>query len=184
MEFTCQHEALMQGLTAVERAVATNNARPILSGIYVEAKDDQLRMVATDLELGIECFVPAVVIEPGDIVLDGKVFSQIVRKLDSEDVAYTSTEAGMARIEGGKARFLLHTLPTDEFPALPQVPSEKFWRITQRVFKRMVKQTIIAVGNDESQRYLTGVMIEVENDELRLVATDINRLAYKRGKLL
>ncbi|HHT28462.1 MAG TPA: DNA polymerase III subunit beta [Firmicutes bacterium] len=183
MEFTCRHQALMQGLTAVERAVASNSPRPVLAGIYLEAKDNQLRMVATDLELSIECYVPAVVIEPGKTVLDGKVLSQIVRKLDSEDVAYTSIDAAMGRIEGGKARFSLHTLYADEFPTLPELPNEKFWRISQNVFKRMVKQTIIAVSTDEAQPSLNGVLLEVENDELRMVATDINRLAFKRAKL-
>jgi DNA polymerase-3 subunit beta len=183
MEFTCQHQALIQGLTAVERAVAPNNPRPVLAGIYLEAKDDQLKMVATDLELSIECFVPAVVIEPGKTVLDGKVLSQIVRKLDSEDVAYTSMDASMGRIEGGKARFSLHTLDVDDYPTLPKTPEEKFWRISQKTFKRMVKQTIIAVSTDDAQPNLNGVLMEVENDELRMVATDINRLAYKRGKL-
>lgn len=183
MEFTCQHQALMQGLTAVERAVASNSPKPVLAGIYLEAKDNQLRMVATDLELSIECFVPAVVIEPGETVLDGKVLSQIVRKLDSEDVGYTSLDASMGRIQGGKARFSLHTLYADEFPTLPKIPDEKFWRISQKAFKRMVKQTIIAVSTDEAQPSLNGVLMEVENDELRMVATDVNRLAFKRGRL-
>lgn len=184
MEFSCQHQALLQGITVVERAVSSRDTKPILTGILLEAGDNQLRLVGTDLEIGMECTVPAEVVTAGSVVLTGRVLGQIVRKLECEQVRYATGELGMSTLEGGSARFSLHALPADEFPALPSVSDGSFWRMRQKDMKRMIRQSIFAVGTDESRPYLTGVFVEVEEGELRMVATDVSRLAFRRGELL
>lgn len=184
MEFSCTQRAFLQGITTVERAVSSDDSVPILTGILLTADSNKLHLVATDLELGVECFVPAQVSSAGTAVLEGKVLGQIARKLEGELVSYAADEAQMASLESGLARFNLHTLPADEFPTLPTVTASSFWRMRQRDMKRMIRQTIYAAATDESRPNLTGVFLEVEGDELRMVATDVSRLAFRRAKLL
>lgn len=184
MQFSCQHQALIQGISTVERAVSNRDTKPILTGILLEASEDRLRLVATDLELGVECFVPAEVETPGSAVLKGKVLAQVIHKLEGEEVTYSTSEASMAIIEGGRARFNLHVQPADDFPSLPEIPEGNFWRMQQKDLRRMIRQTIFAAAGDESRPALTGVCIEVEDGEVRLIATDVSRLAFRRGQLV
>lgn len=183
MDFICQREELVRGVATVERAVSTKENMPILEGIYVKAQQDRLTLVATDLEMSIECVVPARVEREGAAVLSGKVFGQIVRKLAGDQVSYRTAESGVAEIVSGRSRFTVHTMAEDEFPSLPEIDEEEMWRISQGALRRMIRHTSFAAAADESRPFLTGVFVEVEGDEIRLVATDSNRLAFHKGKL-
>lgn len=174
----------MRAIGTVERAVSTRDVMPVLKGILLEAEDDHVRLVATDLELGVECLIPAQVTTTGVMVLDGKVFTQIVRKLDCEQVSFSTGEASMISLEGGLARFNLHTLPHEEFPSFPSVGEEAFWRMPQRDLKRMIRETIFAAASDESRPALTGAMLEISGDEVRMISTDVSRLAYRSCQVL
>lgn len=184
MKFSCIRASLAQAVAAVERAVANNTAEPLLSGILIEALEDRLRLVATDRELGIEYFLPAEVNTPGIAVVDARYFSQIVRKLDSESFSYDSgDEQASATIRGGSARFTLHTMPAEDFPALPEVTSGEMWRVPQSTLRTMIRQTVFAAANDEARPFLSGVFFEIEGNTLRLVSTDASRLAYRTASL-
>ncbi|MFS8572174.1 MAG: DNA polymerase III subunit beta [Clostridia bacterium] len=183
MDFVCQRDDFARGITTVERAVSTKDNMPILEGIYIRAHQDGLQLIATDLEMSIECSVPARVEREGAAVLSGKVLGQIVRKFAGSEVTYRTAENGVAELASGRSRFSVHTMPEDEFPALPEVDDEEMWRIPQGALRRMIRHTAFASAADESRPFLTGVLIEVDGDELRLVATDSNRLAFHKGKL-
>lgn len=185
MEFRCQREHFAQGLATVERAISTRATMPILTGVLIEAGQGRLRLAATDLEMGIECEVPAEVAEPGVVAIDGKYLSQIVRKADGETVTVLlASEGNAVQITAGRARFTIHTLPADEFPGLPEVETAAAWRLPQRELHAMIRQTIFATLHDDSRPFLTGVLFEIENGQLRLAATDMNRLALTTGRLL
>ncbi len=183
MEFQCQREALVQGIATVERAVSTRDTQPLLTGILVEAQKDRLRLVATDLELGVECFVPANVSAEGAAVLDGRVLAQIARKLDGEQITYRPGEGGLLELSGGRARFSLHARSAEEYPALPAVEAPELWRIRQAELRRMIRQTIFACATEDARPFLTGVLLEVAGTEVRMVATDIYRLAVRSAQL-
>lgn len=184
LEFVCQREELVRGIAIVERAATSKDSMQILEGIYIKAQGDRLLLVATDLEMSIECYVPATVVQEGEAVLGSKVFAPIVRKLAGDDLVYRTNESGVAQIESGPSRFTVHTMVADEFPALPEIESEEMWRISQAELRRLIRHTAFAAAVDDSRPFLTGVFIEVEKEEIRLVATDSSRLAFRRGKLL
>jgi len=183
VRFTCSQSDLAHGIATVERAVSTRENMAILEGIYIEASGDRLRLIATDLEMSIECYVPALVEESGSAVLGARVFSQMVRKLAGEQVAYASNGARTAEIVSGRSRFTVHTMDPDDFPSLPDVDDAEMWRIKQGVLKRMIRHTAFAAASDDSRPFLTGVFIEVSGDDINFVATDSSRLAYHKGKL-
>ena len=183
MEFLCQRNDLARGIGIVERAVSTRDNMPILEGILVRAEGDRLQLVATDLEMSIECYVPARIKKSGAAVLSGRVLGQIVRKLAGDEVVYSTEEGRTVRIESGRSRFTVHTMDADDFPTLPEVDDEPMWRLSQAVLRRMIRHTTFAAASDDSRPFLTGVFVEVEGDEIRFVATDSSRLSYYHGKL-
>lgn len=184
MRFQCQRDILMQGINIVERMVSVRDTNPLLAGIYIQAQAGQLRLVATDLEIGIECYVPAAVSEEGEVVLEGRVLSQVTRKLDGDEVNLQPGEGEQVELSSGRARFSLNTMSAVEYPALPEVNTDGMWRIKQNEMWRMVRQTIFAAATEDARPFLTGVKIEVEDAEVRMVATDIFRLAFRKGQLL
>lgn len=184
MRFQCQRDILMQGINTVERAVSIRDTNPLLAGIFIQAQAGQLRLVATDLEMGIECYIPAAVSEEGEIVLEGRVLSQVTRKLDGEEVSLQVGESGQVEISCGRANFKLNTMLAAEYPTLPEIRAESMWRIKQAEMWRMVRQTIFAAATEEARPFLTGVKVEVEDNEVRMIATDIYRLAFRKGQLL
>jgi len=174
---------LVRGIATVERAASTRESKPILEGILVKAEQDGLQLLATDLELSIECFVPARVQAQGAAVLSSKVSGQIIRKWGSDEGAYKTDPQGVAHIESGRSRFMVHTMVDDEFPTLPEIEEKPVCRIGQGTLRRMIRKTAFAAASDDARPFLTGVLVEAEGDELRLVATDSSRLAFHQGKL-
>lgn len=183
MSFTCESSALHQGVASVDRAISHNDVEPLLSGILVDASADRVRLVATDREIGVERIVPAKVDQPGRWVVDGKLFSGIVRKLPATEITWRMQGEGQAVVESGRARFTLQTRSAEEFPQLTEMP-ETFWRISQNELRSMIRHTAFATAREESRPLLTGVLLEIGDDEISLAATDANRLALRKGRLL
>ncbi|MBO8141795.1 MAG: DNA polymerase III subunit beta [Firmicutes bacterium] len=184
MQFTCEREVLVQAVSVVERAVATRDAMSILTGILIEARAERLRLVGTDLELGIECTVDAQVGSEGTAVVDARLLSQLIRKLPGDEVQVeTESGSGTAVIRSGRAEFSLHTRPATDFPPLSGPEAPERWRVEQRLLRDMIRQTAFAAAVDEHRAFLNGVLFEAEGNALRLVATDSNRLAYREGVL-
>ncbi|MDI6871668.1 MAG: DNA polymerase III subunit beta [Bacillota bacterium] len=178
MKFTCPRETFLQGLQIVQRAVPGKTTLPILSGILLETAQDRLRLVATDLELGIECFIPVQVGEAGSTVLEARFLTDIVRKLPELAIDFRVDAArGQVEIRSGTARYTLHAMAPADFPTLPETDGEKMWDVDQRTLRRMIRETSFAVAADETRPFLTGVLWEVTGEQVRLVATDTSRLA-------
>lgn len=183
LSFQCESAALLQGVASVDRAISNNDVEPLLSGILVEVEGDRVRLVATDREIGVERTVPAQVTQPGRWVVDGKLFSGIVRKLPADEVIWRMQGEGQAVVESGRARFTLQTRSAEDFPELTPMP-EEYWRISQSDLRSMIRQTVFATAREESRPLLTGVLIEIEGDQIAFAATDANRLALRKGRLL
>ncbi len=178
MKVTFGTKSLVRAIGIVERAIGKNDVMPILKGIMLDTTGQQVRLVATDRELGVECYIDGQVDGSGKAVLDGKMLSQIVRKLDGDQVSFAGDE-DTVRLESGSARFDLQPLPHEDFPELPQIEDGTTWRLLQCELKRMIKETIFAAARDEARPALTSAMIEIVEGEIRMVATDANRLAYR-----
>jgi len=184
LRFTCQQSDLVRGISTVERAVSTRDNMQILEGILVETEENGLRMVATDLEMSIECRVPANVEEPGAAVLGGRMIGQLVRRLAGERVSYASDGARTAEITSGRSRFSIVTMDADDFPTVPRLDDAETWRIKQGVLRRIIRHTAFAAASDDSRPFLTGVYIEVDGESASFVATDSSRLTYfKAGQV-
>ncbi len=184
MKLYASRENLLHGVNIVQRAVATKNPLPILSGMLITAEDNTLKFTATDLEMGIECTVPVTVVEPGSVVVSARYFSEVVRRLpDIRIELEVNPNNHSTNIRYGQSEISIHGMSPEDFPILPQLDREKSVTINGSLFRNMIKQVAFAASSDNSRPIFTGVLLEINGEHLKLVATDTHRLAFRSGKI-
>lgn len=170
-------EDLLLGIQTVQNIVSPKATLPILSNMLVETKKDTLRLNTTDLDIGISCEISVDILEDGAITIPAKRFSDIVRELPSGEVVIHARKNNQIEIEGQNCRIKLLGLPKEEFPKFPEFKEKEAVRIKQADLKEMFRMTSFAVSHEESRYVLNGILMEVSNNIVRLVATDGRRLA-------
>lgn len=176
MKFTINKTELQSALSVVLKGVSTRSTLPVLSGILLDAHEDQVILQSTDLEYSVQYTVAALVDEPGRTVVPGKLFCDIVKSLADAAVTVQAAD-GDAHIICDTSSFSVRTLNAEDFPGFPHVETNQAISVPFPVFSDMVKRVARVVSRDESRAILTGVLITVEDDMLRMVATDSYRLA-------
>jgi DNA polymerase III subunit beta len=176
MNFTITRQNLSQGLNAVSASIPAKTTLPVLSNILFEAGDDGIRMSGTDLDVGVRIRVPADVSKAGSLTAPGKKLQEIARELPDHPVE-VNTRGEQIELRCGKAHFKLNGLPADDFPSLPEVPFEGGWSAEGRDLLNLIRHTSFAVSTEESRPVLNGVLWELRDGEMRMVATNGHRLA-------
>ncbi len=183
MKVVLTRSDLLKGINTVQNAVATKNTMPILANVLLEARDKKLEFVATDLDMGIRCSVPAEVVEKGSITINAKKLSDIVRELPEASVDFEIDDNHKMILVCQKSNFKIHGLPKDDFPILPEVKKDKVLKVNGSLLQDMIRKTIFAVSTDETRYVLNGVYFQVENEKIKMVATDGHRLAFIQKKI-
>lgn len=177
--FLCDKTKLQEATAIAQKAITGKSTMPILEGLYIEATKNTLTLIGSDKDISIETKIEADVLEPGKIVVDAKIFGEIIRKLPNNEVKIETLEGNNIQITCQKSVFnLVHMLP-DEFPSLPQINENMIFGIPQNILKNMIKGTSFAVAQDETRPILQGILFEVDNSRLNLVALDGYRLALR-----
>ena len=180
MKFSCEKETLLNLLNIASRAVTGKSSMPLLEGLLLAADADTLTITGYDLSMGIRTTAQVDVVEPGRIVLNSRLFCEIVRKLP-QDVVYLETDDKlMTTIKCGRSVFNLMANEADEYPALADVASDKGLSLPQPILKSMIAQTIFSVSDNESKPIHTGCLFEIEGSRLNVVAVDGYRLSVRR----
>ena len=167
---------LHKGLAAVSASIPTKTTLPVLSNILFEAGQDGISMSGTDLDVAVRVWVPAEVKEQGSITAPGKKLQEIVRELAEQPVEL-STRGDQIELRCGKSHFKLNGLPSDSFPTLPEVDFEQGWSVKGGDLHGLIKKTAFAVSSEESRPILNGVLWELRDGHMRMVATNGHRLA-------
>jgi DNA polymerase-3 subunit beta len=183
MKFTATKENLLYGVTAVQRAVNTKSTLALLTCIKLEAKNERLYFSATDLEIGIQCNVPVEIISEGVILVPARYFTEIVRKLPDSLITLEMVNEQELLISYEQSQLKLKTFSADDFPELPDLEVENKLEIKTSELKEMIKQIVFACSTDERRPLFTGVLCEVEDQEITMISTDTRRMALKRGTL-
>lgn len=183
MKIKTSKENLLQGIQTVQNIVSGKATLPILSNILIETKTDAIKLNATDLDIGISCEISVNIHEEGAITIPAKKLSDIIRELPSGDVTITTKKNNQIDIEGENCRFKLIGLPKEEFPKFPEFKEVEIISIDQGVLKEMFRLTSFAVSHEESRYVLNGILLEITDQVLRVVATDGRRLAKIESKL-
>jgi DNA polymerase-3 subunit beta len=184
LRITCTKEELVQGLTLVGRAVSSRTAIQILSGILLEARDDELRLAATDMELSLRATVSARVEGDGAVVLPGRTLVDIARLLPGEDVTieHRASES-VVHVSSGSASYTLHTYNAEDFPRLPELTEAETFTVDREALLETIARVARAASRDEARPVLTGVLVQFTGDRLVMAATDSYRLAVKETTL-
>jgi DNA polymerase-3 subunit beta len=170
-------------LSTAQKAVSSKTTLSILEGILFSAYDNKLLLRSTDLEIGVEVTIPAEVEAPGEIVLNASIIGELIRKMSGSDIFFKSDEHHQIKIECLLSNFTLKGLPTDEFPSFPEVIEDHVFTIDASVLKELIRGTLFSVATNENIPVLTGVKIELCEDDINLIALDGYRLALRRGKI-
>lgn len=177
MKIKVSKQDLSSVIQVVQNVVSTKSTLPILSNILLLSKNNILKINATDLDIGISCEIPVETIEEGSITIPAKRFNDILKELPSENITINSKKNNHIDIEGQKCRFKLNGLPADEFPKFPEFKDQELIEMEQIVLKEMLKLTSFAVSHEESRYILNGILLEISENLIRIVATDGRRLA-------
>lgn len=176
MKVVCARKDLYEGVQIAARAVSARTSLPILGHLLITADEDRIRIAATDLEIGMECVVEASVQEAGSMTVPARVFSEVLASLPESDVALWVDETNTVSIKCATSDFSILGLPPEEFPMLPEVREEVSFVIDREALRESIRRTSFAIGVDESRAILTGILMQVTEDGLKLVATDTHRL--------
>ena len=183
MNIICSKQKLQEGISIVTKAITGKSTMPVLEGIYIEANKEGLTLIGSDMDVSIETKVEADVIKEGSIVIDSKIFAEIIRKLPNSDVKIEIAENDLIQITCEKSVFNLVFMNPSDYPALPSINENLSVEVPQNLLKNMIKGTSFAIAQDEARPILQGILFEVKNKELNLVALDGYRLAV-RSELL
>lgn len=182
MKISCAKSELANGIQTVQGAISTKTTLPILSNLLLETDESGLHLAATDLEIGIECLIPVKVIEPGGITIPARKIGEIVRELPDVEVNIT-TKDNLIIIDCQKSVFKINGLGREDFPQIPQLEKENSFTFKQEFLKEMIKRTYFAVSHEETRYALNGILFSIDENDLKLVATDGRRLAYIQKKI-
>ncbi len=163
----------------VSRVVSGRTTLPILGNVLLEASGERMRLVAYDMELGAESWVPVEVQEEGAITVPARLLGDIVASLPEATVEMASAEQSLLELKCGASEYTLNGLPAEEYPALPEVEGEVSFEITQKCLKDMIRSTIFAASRDETRAILTGVLLAWDGSQVKMVTTDSYRLALR-----
>lgn len=183
MHIICHKTDLQNGVNIALRAVSTRTTLPILECIVIEAKNDIIKIISNDQELGIETIVKGSIVEQGSIAINAKLFSEIIRKLPDSDVVFTSDENNKAFIKCEKTEINLSGKSRKEFPVLPQIERNDSVTISDFALKEIIRQTVFSISDNESNRIMTGELFEINDDVFKVVSLDGHRISIRKIKL-
>ena len=176
MNFTITRQNLHNGLAAVSASIPSKTTLPVLSNILFEAKDDGVWMSGTDLDVAVRAKALADVRESGSLTAPGKKLQEITRELPDQPVE-VATRGDQIELKCGRSHFKLNGLPADEFPTLAEVDFSEGVAVTGKALNGLIHHTSFAVSTEESRPILNGVLWELRDGEMKMVATNGHRLA-------
>jgi DNA polymerase-3 subunit beta len=182
MRLTCDRSALVDKLAVLARGVSTRSALPVLSGVLLKASEDRLDLYSTDMELSIKASLTTTVEREGDIVVPARLFADVVRNLPDERVDIDAGEATV-KIDAGSASFNLNAWSASDFPQTSTFDTAGAFELGREPFVSTFNKVSRAASRDETRPILTGILMTIVGDVLKMVATDSYRLAVKETKL-
>jgi len=184
MKVTVLQENLARGLGIVSKAVSPRSTLPVLANVLIASDEGRLRLSATNLEMGITCWISARIEEEGSTTVPARTFSDLVSTLPSDQVMLkldVSTQT--LNVRGGTSTNDIKCIDAQEFPPLPVPELDGAVQINSGDFREMIHQVAFAASSDEARPVLMGVLIQVDKDKLTMAAADGFRLSVRKAVL-
>jgi len=177
MKLSIPRDELLKPLQITSSVVERRQTLPVLSNILIKAQNNNLILTGTDLEVEIVARLPIQEDIQGEVTLPARKFLDICRALPDNSNIDIQVDENKAIIKSGRSRFSLATLPATEFPNIDPIVSEYSFSISQRDLKSLIDKTQFSMAQQDVRYYLNGLMLELDNNSLKAVATDGHRLA-------
>ncbi len=177
MNIICDQHLLRNAIDGVIKAVSTRSAIPVLEGILLKADGFQLTLTGYDLQMGIVTTIEANVRETGQVVLNGKLLSDMIHRMPAGDVLLTVSDQGKVFIQGGDAQFEIQSMTSFDYPDLPKTDAVRTLTMKAGELRKIIDLSLYAVSQDSSKPAHTGMLFEIEPEQLTVVALDGYRLA-------
>ena len=181
MKISMNTQDLLEGLNTVTRALAARPPKQILEGVLISAQDGRIVLTCSDGSLSIEYTNAANIQEEGQVVLPGRLLTDLIRKLPAGTVEISVMNQRLAQIRCQKTKSNLSVMRADEFPESRRLKTGTEIKIPQNKLKEMISHVVFAIATDESRPILTGCLLEVSRNEARMVALDGFRLAMQKA---
>lgn len=182
MKFKCVKNELMEALQTVQKAVSPRSTLPILTGILFDLKGNELALTATDLEISILKKIEVNTEEEGSLVVPARLIFDIIRNLPEALIQISTTMEGKLNITCEYVKYDIKVFPTEDYPKFPGIDKNVNIKTKNKIFNEGIKQVVKAVSRDETRPVLTGVLISINKDIIKLVSTDSYRLAVREVK--
>ncbi|BBB47028.1 DNA polymerase III subunit beta [Pelolinea submarina] len=184
MKLTVSQAQLAHGLGVVSRAVSPRSTLPVLNNILIATDDGRLRISATNLELGITCWIGAQIEEEGSITIPARIFADLISTLPGDKVSLSLTARTQSlNIRSGTSNFDIKGIDAQEFPPMPVPDLSTGVELNVSDFKDMIRQVGFAASSDEARPVLQGVLMEINDNQMSLAATDGFRIAVRNAEL-
>ncbi len=176
MELVVRKNELLRELQLFQGIVERKNTIPILANVLLEAKGDEVRMLATDLEVALRSRCQASVAKGGSLTLPAKKLYEIIKALPETDVRIEEDKNGV-KVAADRFDSRMQTLPREDFPTLPESTGTARASLPRSAMKEMVEKTHFAITGEDTRYFLNGALFVLRGDSMSLVATDGHRLA-------
>ena len=183
MKIICSKADLLRGVNIVSKAVPTRTTMAILECILIDASTNEIKLMANDLELGIETRIEGTIEERGVIALDAKIFSEIVRKLPDNDVTIQTDSIFKTVITCEKAKFNIIGKSGDDFSYIPYIEKNESIVISQFTLKEVIRQTIFSIADNDNNKLMSGELFEINDNQLKVVSLDGHRISIRNIEL-
>src|SRR4030043_2378674 len=178
MKLSCTQENLNRGLGLVSRMISSRTALPILGHALLKTDKGRLKLSATDLEIGINTWIGAKVEKEGVITIPGRLLSDFIAVCDDKKINL-STEKQDLNLKSEKYQAKIKGTNAEEFPLIPEVKEAHNFEIPAKSLEEAISQVVLACAIDESRPVLSGILIKIAGNKIKIVATDSYRLAEK-----
>jgi DNA polymerase-3 subunit beta len=177
MELVVRKNDLLRELQLFQGIVERKNTIPILANVLMEAKNDEVRFLATDLEVALRTKCQATVVKNGSLTIPAKKLYEIVKSLPDTDIRISEVKNGGVKVAADRFDSRMQTLPRDDFPTLPETGGTPSATLSRSAVKEMVAKTQFAITGEDTRYFLNGAQFVLRSNSMSLVATDGHRLA-------
>jgi DNA polymerase-3 subunit beta len=184
MRVTVLQENLARGLSIVSRAVSSRSTLPVLANVLIATDEGRLRLSATNLELGITCWIPARIEQEGSTTVPSRTFGDLINTLPADQVQLSlDVQTQSLNLRSGASNTDIKCIDAQEFPPMPVPDMEGAIQLNVVDFKEMIRQVAFAASTDEARPVLMGVLMLVEKDKVTMAAADGFRLSVRKAVL-
>jgi len=180
MKIICSQESLLHGIQTVQRGISSRIGLPIYNGILFEANEDnKVHLFATDLEIGVDCYIPAQVVETGSTVIPSKIISELIKRFPEGKIEIECVENNITTVKENSSNYKILGFSAEEFSNFPEIKMRAKNKLNQKLLKEAIQQVIFATSRDENRTFLNGALFKITDNKIEVVTTDSHRLSLK-----